>query len=196
MDQEKTVGVEIEGVRYEIPNYTPERLPLSQAVNVFEENIMDIKESCQLNILHIMRDNPKRIPIGHDDLDWIHEGLRELRIKKGVEGYQKTLKRISSREEARRNPHRTSITDAMIETAREHPISDMYDGHLRGGEDRRQFGICPFHSESTGSFCIHPDNRWSCFGACSEHGDSISFFIKINGLTGPGAFIQAVKALQ
>jgi len=192
MDKDTTVSVEIDGSWYEIPNYRPETLGLTKALELFEDSIPDIKEACQLNILHIMRENPKIIPTGSDDLDWIHEGLRELRIKRGVEGYQKTLKRIKSREDARRNPHRTSITDEMIETAREYPISDMYDGHLRGGEDRRQFGICPFHAESTGSFCIHPDNRWSCFGACNEHGDSISYYQKINSVSFP----EAVKAMQ
>ena len=192
MDKDTTVSVEIDGSWYEIPNYRPETLGLTKALELFEDSIPDIKEACQLNILHIMRENPKIIPTGSDDLDWIHEGLRELRIKRGVEGYQKTLKRIKSREDARRNPHRTSITDEMIETAREYPISDMYDGHLRGGEDRRRFGICPFHAESTGSFCIHPDNRWSCFGACNEHGDSISYYQKINSVSFP----EAVKAMQ
>ena len=192
MDKDTTVSVEIDGSWYEIPNYRPETLGLTKALELFEDSIPDIKEACQLNILHIMRENPKIIPTGSDDLDWIHEGLRELRIKRGVEGYQKTLKRIKSREDARRNPHRTSITDEMIEAAREYPISDMYDGHLRGGEDRRRFGICPFHAESTGSFCIHPDNRWSCFGACNEHSDSIGFKMKLDGID----FIQAVKVLQ
>ena len=194
MDKNKTI--EIDGARFEIPNYTPERLALSQAINVFEDNIMDIKEACQLNVLHIMRDNPKIVPSGDENVDSIYEGLREIKIKQGVEGYQKTLKRIKSRDYARRNPHRSRITDEMIQTAREYPIADMYDGHLKGGEDRRQFGLCPFHSERTSSFCIHADNRWSCFGSCNEHGDSISFFIKLHGLTGPEAFIQAVKALQ
>jgi hypothetical protein len=192
MDKDTTISVEIDGSWYEIPNYRPETLGLTKALELFEDSIPDIKEACQLNVLHIMRENPKIIPTGSDDLDWIHEGLRELRIKRGVEGYQKTLKRIKSREDARRNPHRTSITDDMIQAAREYPISDMYDGHLRGGEDRRRFGICPFHAESTGSFCIHPDNRWSCFGACNEHSDSIGFKMKLDGID----FIQAVKALQ
>jgi len=192
LQEERTRNVEIDGSWYEIPNYRPETLGLTKALELFEDSIPDIKEACQLNILHIMRDNPKIEPSGDETLDWVREGLREERIKSAVQHYQKTLKRIKSREDARRNPHRTSITDEMIEAAREYPISDMYDGHLRGGEDRRRFGICPFHAESTGSFCIHPDNRWSCFGACNEHGDSISYYQKINSVSFP----EAVKAMQ
>lgn len=183
---------EIDGVWYELPDYQPETLTLTHALEIFSDNIHDIKESCQLNILHIMRAHPKRDPSGDEELDWVRASVREMMIKNGVEHYQRTLKRIASMEASRRNPYREKLTDDMIDRAREHPISDLYDGQLRGPESGRRFGRCPFHSESTGSFCIHPDNRWSCFGACSEHGDSISFYQKLNGVS----FKEAVKALQ
>ena len=41
-------------------------------------------------------------------------------------------------------------------------------------------GICPFHSEKTASFVVHPDHYY-CFG-CGEGGDSISFISKLQGL--------------
>lgn len=187
-----TRSVEIDEQWYEIPIYRPEKLALSQALNIFEDLVPEIKEACQLNIVRVMSDNPKIKPTGDDSLDYIREGMREIIIKKAVEGYQKTLKRIASSEAAKRNPYRQTITDEMIERAREYPIEEMYDGTLRGPESGRRFGCCPFHQENTGSFCIHPDNRWSCFGQCSEHGDAIAYYQKLNGV----AFPLAVKALQ
>ncbi len=189
---EITRSIEIDGKWYELPNYQPERLTLSQALNVFAENIPDIKEACQLNILGVLQRNPKAERSGNEDLDWVRDGVRELSIKQGVEHYQKTLRRIASIEAHKRNPYRATITDAMIERAREYPIADLYDGQLRGPESGRRFGCCPFHNERTGSFCIHPDNRWSCFGQCGEHGDSISFYQKMNGVS----FKEAVKFLS
>ena len=184
---------EIDGNWYELPDYTPERITLTTALDIFSDHLGDIKEACQLNTLHVMRDNPQIEPSGDEALDWVRDGLRELRIKKETEHYQKTLKRIRSLLEHKRNPYqRGQITDAMIERAREYPIEDLYDGHLKGPESGRRFGLCPFHDESTSSFCIHKDNRWSCFGACSEHGDSIAYYMKLHGV----AFPLAVKALQ
>lgn len=53
-------------------------------------------------------------------------------------------------------------------------------------------GLCPFHTERTGSFTVYPDsNSWYCFGACQEGGDVISFIQKQHNLD----FIEAIKGL-
>jgi hypothetical protein len=188
----KTRSVEIDGQWYEIPDYRPERLNLSGALALFEDDLQGIKLACILNIRHIVASNPPYEPTGWPEYDEVREDLRKMRVAEGVKHYQTTLKRINQREIHKRNPYREKLTDEMIDRAREYPIDQLYDGHLRGPESGRRFGCCPFHSEKTGSFCIHPDNRWSCFGACGEHGDSIAFYQKLNGVSFP----EAVKALQ
>lgn len=46
----------------------------------------------------------------------------------------------------------------------------------------RLMGLCPFHSEKTGSFSVVPDKGFfHCFG-CQASGDVIDFFCRINGL--------------
>ena len=50
-------------------------------------------------------------------------------------------------------------------------------------------GKCPFHTEKTGSFTVHPrSNHWKCYG-CGEGGNAIDFVMKKNGCD----FIEAVK---
>jgi DNA primase len=52
-------------------------------------------------------------------------------------------------------------------------------------------GLCPFHDEKTPSFNVNLNNNYyHCFG-CGEHGDAISFVMKIQGLD----FKDAVESL-
>ena len=37
--------------------------------------------------------------------------------------------------------------------------------------------LCPFHTETTPSFFIYPDNSYHCFG-CGAHGNAIDFMVK------------------
>ena len=55
----------------------------------------------------------------------------------------------------------------------------------------RYVAHCPFHSDKTPSLTIFSKgNNYHCFG-CGEHGNSISFLMKIENIS----FKQAVKAL-
>ncbi len=48
-------------------------------------------------------------------------------------------------------------------------------------------GLCPFHSEKTPSFHVHPDRGFfHCFG-CQASGDPISFLMRIDGVPFPEA---------
>jgi len=57
--------------------------------------------------------------------------------------------------------------------------------------NRNQKALCPFHSDLTPSFSIHPKKQfWHCFG-CGASGDVISFVQKIEGIS----FSDAVSRL-
>lgn len=52
-------------------------------------------------------------------------------------------------------------------------------------------GLCPFHSEKTGSFTVYPDTQsFYCFG-CRAGGDAVSFIRRIENLD----YVEAVKYL-
>ncbi len=56
--------------------------------------------------------------------------------------------------------------------------------HKRGND---LVGLCPFHSERTPSFHVHPDKGFfKCFG-CGAGGDIIAFISKLENLTFPDA---------
>ena len=191
MDKEKTLtrSVEIDGEWYEIPNYRPARVSLTEALEIFEDNLDDIKDAAQRNIVHVTLDNPKPEPTGWETFDEIREDLRKLIVERDTAGYRKTLERIKAIEYHRRHHRPGKITDVDIERAREYPIESLYDGELRRSA-RKQTGLCPFHDERTPSFYIHEDNRWSCFG-CNSHGDAIDYYMRLHGVD----FISAIKSM-
>lgn len=67
-------------------------------------------------------------------------------------------------------------------------IVDVIGGYVnlkRNGS--RYFGLCPFHTEKTGSFCVSQDSQfYHCFG-CGESGDVISFLMKYENMEFPEA---------
>lgn len=51
----------------------------------------------------------------------------------------------------------------------------------------RFFGLCPFHNEKTGSFCVTRDNQlYYCFG-CHESGNVVNFLMKYENMEFPEA---------
>ena len=62
---------------------------------------------------------------------------------------------------------------------------------LRKSGAQNYSGLCPFHSEKTGSFSVHAVRQfYHCFG-CGQSGDVFSFLQKIENLSFP----EAVKAI-
>lgn len=178
-------------------------MTLTESLEIFSDNLTDIKQACIENVSDILMNTPHKSTglrryfvemiaerIG-DSVENIELELRKITIKEKTEHYLRTIKRI----DAIQNPVKSfnKITEVDIERAREYPIEEMYDnGRLFNGGSGRKCGRCPFHEERTPSFYIHADNRWSCFGSCSEHGDSIAYYMKLHNVD----FIQAVKALM
>jgi DNA primase len=62
---------------------------------------------------------------------------------------------------------------------------------LRRAGANSYFGLCPFHSERTGSFHVRPDEKhYHCFG-CQASGDPFTFVMETEGLD----FKEALEAL-
>lgn len=63
---------------------------------------------------------------------------------------------------------------------------------LRKAGATRWIGLCPFHTEKTPSFGVHPVHQfYKCFG-CGAGGDAIKFVMEIEALT----FYEALKLLS
>ncbi len=58
--------------------------------------------------------------------------------------------------------------------------------HLKK-QGRDYFGLCPFHNEKSGSFCVTPSKQlYHCFG-CKHGGGTINFIMEIENLSFPAA---------
>lgn len=147
------------------------KVTLSEALIIFEENLEEVKSACADNVLAIIREE--------------NGPLREDIIRLRTEKLRNTLKRIVSYQQEKIRPTRNRITDVMIARAKEHPIEELYDGKLRRG-----VGLCPFHNEKTPSFSVK-NNKFTCFG-CGVYGDAIDFYMRTRKV----GFLQAVRALQ
>lgn len=85
------------------------------------------------------------------------------------------------------------IPEELVEEIRlRNDIVDVVADYVRLKKQGRNFaGLCPFHSEKTPSFVVHPDNQvYRCYG-CGEGGNVFGFIMKKEGLTFP----EAVKLL-
>ncbi len=71
-------------------------------------------------------------------------------------------------------------------------IEDIVSGYVKlTRKGKNLVGLCPFHSEKTGSFYIYPQTQsFYCFG-CGAGGDTITFLRRIENLE----YVEAVKLL-
>ena len=71
-------------------------------------------------------------------------------------------------------------------------IEDIVSGYVKlTRKGKNLVGLCPFHSEKTGSFYIYPNTQsFYCFG-CGAGGDTITFLKRIENLE----YVEAVKLL-
>ena len=171
----------------------------TEALQMFEPHLEDIKNALAENLLHDMA-TARRIPesimywlrftagkTGVPIMEVVHD-YKEVKMETLIGQRRAMIRRIVTYLTPVPASHAVGrITDEMIERAKAVPIEELYEGKLRKGT-----GLCPFHDEKTSSFHIFKDNRWRCFGSCGTGGDSISFYMKANGK----GFKEAVRALQ
>ncbi len=162
---------------------------LTEALDLFSENLIDIKEALHSNIIDDMKALGQVAHTDDENLLEVRTEVHRLRAEAITHDRNKVIKRIVARLTPR-SPVHTSITEEDIARAREMPIEEMYSGRLFKSGGKSQCGLCPFHKERTPSFHIYKDNRYKCFG-CQEHGDAIELYMKTNSVK----FIDAVKAL-
>ena len=79
--------------------------------------------------------------------------------------------------------------DFLQELAERNPIEEVVGEYValtkRSGQNL--FGLCPFHSEKTPSFCVSPSKQiYHCFG-CGKGGSVINFIMEIERLSFPEA---------
>ena len=81
------------------------------------------------------------------------------------------------------------ISESTINKVRNLPIEDILKPYVRfSRKGLTLMGLCPFHSERTGSFAITPSkNLFHCF-SCNRGGDGIAFIMEKENLT----FMEAV----
>jgi len=168
------------------------RLTLTDALDTFEDALLDIRKACVENALAISRENKPYAKLGEVwNEDTIMQHVRWLIVDERASIYMRVIKRIDT---VRAPVRPGSITDADIARAKDFPITELFDGKLFNGGAGRKKGVCPFHNggrEKTPSFYIMADNRFYCFG-CNQGGDSIDFVMKRDGIE----FIPAVKKLM
>jgi DNA primase len=72
------------------------------------------------------------------------------------------------------------------------PIEEVVGRKVRLARSGGQYkGLCPFHTEKTPSFYVHPGrNTFKCFG-CGKGGDIITFVRETEGLS----FLEALAIL-
>lgn len=85
------------------------------------------------------------------------------------------------------------IPDSFIQDLKSScDIEDIVSSYVKlTRKGKNMVGLCPFHSEKTGSFFIYPQTQsFYCFG-CGAGGDVITFLKRIENLE----YIEAVKLL-
>lgn len=76
------------------------------------------------------------------------------------------------------------ISETTIRKVRELAIEDVLSPYVRlSRKGSTLMGLCPFHTEKTGSFAVTPSkNLFHCF-SCNRGGDSITFTMEKENLS-------------
>jgi hypothetical protein len=165
-----------------------ETINLSAALSIFEDQLTDIRKACVENY-HVIQLIPhKELDIDGDcTKDDIHLAVEHNKVQKLSAPIKQVIKRIDAR---KRHYTKETITEVMIERAREYPIADLYQ-MLTSERVGHGNVSCPFHDDNKPSMSLKKNNRYKCF-SCDAGGDTIDMYMKVNGVN----FLEAVRALQ
>ena len=171
---------------------------LTTALEIFEENLSDIRKACLENAdVFIQAYSPyKEINIEEDwGTEMIHQHLNHLQVEENVKPILSTIRRIDSYRQHKQNPHAVQVVTEMdIQRARE-ADADWFIEQAQLSTKRPHKVICPFHNDSNASLMLMKSKAkgtlyLKCF-VCCEAWDSIGFIQKRDNLN----FIQAVRSV-
>jgi hypothetical protein len=169
-------------------------LPLRQALELFEDNLSNIRVACLENAQEIIAINSPYLEPNEDDpmtVDNIMLHLNFMRIERDAKPLLETVKRIDSYRLHKDTPHSPGfITDDDIQAAKS--IGEewfIYEASL----NHKKVGICPFHADRNASLTLVRSKQTGhlylkCY-PCGKSWNSISFTMEQNNLD----FIEAVK---
>lgn len=158
-------------------------ITLSQALDIFEENIDEIELAAKTNTNARVAELNKPSFGGDYNLFWVKSNVYLYRLEAVTEPARRLLRLIK----LNRQPKTTGlINEDDIARAKQTPIESILPSELVRG-----YACCPLHKEKTPSFHVRKNNTFMCFG-CQEYGDVIDLYQKLNNCT----FIEAVKALK
>lgn len=162
----------------------PEKITLSQALNLFSDQQSDIVSACQVNIMQIIRSHQPARELTLDE-EWSKEDLEQEVNRQIIAEKTRPLVKVLNMVNRRNAPVVYGrITDADIEQAREYPIDELL-------EFKRGVALCLWHEDTNPSLShFKKANRVSCF-VCNKTWSSIDVVMAQDNCN----FIQAVKKL-
>lgn len=172
---------------------------LTQAIDIFQDNLTDIRLSCVANAGDTVAMYSPYTEISEDEV-WTEDALclhtNFLAIERDLKPILNVIKRIDSYRYAKLNPARAGeVTDADIQRARE-VSEDWFVGEAQLGTRKPHKGVCQFHPDKDPSLMLMKSKAkgtyyLKCF-VCSESWDSIGYIMKRDNVS----FIQAVKIIN
>lgn len=175
-----------------------ETCPLHVALEIFDDNLADIRDACVANAEDIVATySPyKELDVDQEiTKEAIHEHVNFLHIEQKLTPILNSIKRIDSYRYYKDNPAAANlITDADIEQAR-HADEDWFIAEANLSTRKPSKGLCPFHNDSNASLMLMRSKQkgtlyLKCF-VCCEAWDSIKFIERRDGLK----FIDAVRRI-
>src|SRR5262245_38325597 len=82
------------------------------------------------------------------------------------------------------------INDIDVQAVKGVALTDIVGKYVNLKRYGARFrGLCPFHSERTPSFYVHPTKGYKCFGCDTGGSNAVDFIMKIE----KASFVQAVE---